>query len=87
MDSEHTISEDVLLSAEMEYLSRAVRRSMIERVRNNTHTHKGKGEHVVEFIEQKILMWYNHIRIKEEDRISELVTEWEPESRGASPEK
>jgi hypothetical protein len=69
------------MSTEIDVLRRSVKKSRMERIRNEhikeTMGVKGKPD----IIERKRLQWYGHVKRKPEGRIPQLIIEWIPRDR------
>jgi hypothetical protein len=73
-----------IISTEMNVLRRSVRKSRMERIKNE-HIKKimgvkGKPD-IIDIIKKKILQWYGYVKRMPEERIPKLIMEWIPEER------
>lgn len=76
-----------LLSTKMDYWRREVRNSRLERIRNNTITNIMRvKDTLIKTIGQKKLICYGHLRRMEEDKISKVMAEWEPDEEKTQKE-
>ena len=73
-----------ILSTEMDALRRSVRKSRMERIKNE-HIKEIIGvkekPDIIDIIERKRLQWYGHVKRMQEERIPKLIMEWIPGER------
>lgn len=74
--------QNKITATEMEYLRRSCRLSRLDKVPNvEIRRRIGNEKNLLEYIEEKRLLWYGHVRRSDETRWINRVTNWSPIGR------
>lgn len=74
--------QNKIKATEMEFWRRSCRLTRLDRIRNDEIKRRmGVEKDVLEYIEEKRLLWYGHVRRASENRWIAKVTDWSPIGR------